>query len=551
MALNKFSLNSVPGGRFVAAALGGLLLSASFPPLGMAWAAWMAPGLILFSSLGCRSGQAFRIGFVAGLVHFLSSLYWLLNMPFTWHGVPLAPGLGWLALSSYCALYPAIWVWLCWKLFPGTSGADGFLSTGWLRRLAWTFAAGAIWTALEFARGRMLTGFPWNFVGASQYQVLPLIQVAAITGIYGVSFLVVWSSVSLGGAALALAKRPSSQNLWTSAGLPLLVVAGVVSFGADKLASIQPPARELKVAMVQPGIPQTEIWDYAQDRARFQTVLDLSERALASGPRLLLWPESAVPDLTPEIQQAIAQLVRPHEAWLVFCAGTAEPAADGETNYFNSALLCNPDGGLESFYHKRQLVIFGEYIPLVHWLPFLKWLTPIGGELTPGNLPVQFEVKNPSAKMSVLICFEDMFAHEAREHAGPDTDFLFNLTNDGWFGHGAEQWQQAASGIFRAVENGIPLLRCTNDGLTCWADAQGRLRQILGAPGNVYGPGFITAQIPLRAPGDRSQTFYNRHGDWFPASCVGLGLGWLPAAIWSGRKSNKPLSSAPSDTVQN
>jgi apolipoprotein N-acyltransferase len=191
------------------------------------------------------------------------------------------------------------------------------------------------------------------------------------------------------------------------------------------------------------------------------------------------------------------------------------------------------------------LVIFGEYIPLVHWLPFLKWLTPIGGELTPGKLPVQFEIKNPSVKMSVLICFEDMFAHEAREHAGPDTDFLINLTNDGWFGHGAEQWQQATSGIFRAVENGVPLLRCTNDGLTCWADAQGRMRQILGAPDNVYGPGFITAQIPLRAPGDRSQTFYNRHGDWFPASCAGLGLGWLAAMIWSGRKSNKPLSSAP------
>jgi apolipoprotein N-acyltransferase len=274
-------------------------------------------------------------------------------------------------------------------------------------------------------------------------------------------------------------------------------------------------------------------------------VLDLSERALAFNPRLLLWPESAVPDLTPEIQQAIAQLVHRHQTWLVFCAGTAERTAAGTADYFNSALLCNPDGVLEAIYHKRRLVIFGEYIPLVRWLPFLKWLTPIGGEITPGDRPVEFEIKNPSAKMSVLICFEDMFAQEGREHVGPDTDFLVNLTDDGWFGHGAEQWQQAASGIFRAVENGVPLLRCTNDGLTCWADAQGRLRQIQSTSGNVYGPGFIIAQIPLRAPGDRRQTFYNRIGDWFPWSCCGIGFGWLAVTIWSRR--NRPPSNAPQD----
>ena len=553
MALNRFSLNSSPIVRFLAAALGGVLLSASFPAIGMAWAAWIAPGLILFSGVGARSGQAFRIGFVAGLAHFLSSLYWLLNMPFTWHGIPVAPAAGWLALSAYCALYPAVWVWLCCIIFPRSCGTpEQFPATGWLRRLAWAFAAGAIWTALEFARGKMLTGFPWNFVGASQYQLLPLIQVAAITGIYGVSFLVVWTSVSIGSAILDLARRPSAQSLWAVAGLPLVVVAEVASFGAGKLASVPPPAKELKVALVQPDIPQTLIWDPTGDRTRFQTVLDLSERALASNhPRLLLWPESAVPDLTPEIQQAIAQLVRSHETWLVFCAGTAEPAATGTTDYFNSALLCNPDGVLESIYHKRRLVIFGEYIPLVRWLPFLKWLTPIGGEITPGDRPVEFEIKNPSAKMSVLICFEDMFAEEAREHVGPDTDFLVNLTDDGWFGHGSEQWQQAASGIFRAVENGVPLLRCTNDGLTCWADAQGRVRHFQDASGNVYGPGFIIAQIPLRAPGDRRQTFYNRHGDWFPASCSGIGLGWLASTFWSRRRSNRLPSNAPDETVHN
>jgi apolipoprotein N-acyltransferase len=543
MALNKFSLNTSPAARFIAAAFGGLLLSASFPSLGMAWAAWLAPGIILFSGLGAKSGRAFRIGFVGGFVHFLSSLYWLINMPFTWHGIPIAPAAAWAALSAYCALYPAIWVWLCWKILPEAGGAtDKFAAISWVRRLGWASAAGAIWTALEFVRGEFLTGFPWNFVGASQWRVLPLIQVASVTGIYGVSFLVVWVSVSLFGAFLALSRRPAAQRLWAEAGIPLLAVAGVASFGAGKLAAISPPGKELKVAFVQPSIAQTMIWDPAGDKVRFQSVLDLSERALASNPQLLLWPESAVPDLSPEIQQSISQLVQKHAAWLLFCAGTAEPAADGTPQYFNSALLCNPDGALEGgIYHKRRLVIFGEYIPLVRWLPFLKWLTPIGGEVTPGDHPVQFEMRNPPAKMSILICFEDMFAQEGREHVGPDTDFLVNLTDDGWFGHVAEQWQQAATGIFRAVENGVPLLRCTNDGLTCWADAQGRVRQILDISGNVYGPGFIVAQIPIHAPGDHDRTFYNQHGDWFPWSCAGVGLAWLAAGIWTRKNGGTVL----------
>ena len=526
MGLNKSPQNSLPWGRFFAAAVGGLLLSAGFAPLGIEAAAWIGPGVILFSALGTANGRAFQIGYVGGMVHFVSSLYWLIHMPFTWHGIPLAPAAGWLALSAYCALFPAIWVWLCWKLLNGTSLSD-FLATPRLRRIGWALAAGALWTALEYVRGLFLTGFPWNFVGASQYHMLPLIQIASITGIYGVSFLVVWTSVSLADATLRMSRQPSRQSMWANAGLPLLVVIGTAGYGVARISSFPQPARELKVAMIQPSIPQTLIWDPEADKARFQDVLSLSAKALAEKPQLLLWPESAVPDLTAELQQTIGQLARQHHAWIVFCASTSQPTTTDAPAFFNSALLCNPDGDLESVYNKRRLVIFGEYVPLSHWLPFLKWLTSVGYDLTPGERPVDFQIENPSAKISALICFEDMFPQEARAHVGPDTDFLVNLTNDGWFGHGPEQWQQAASGIFRAIENGVPLVRCTNDGLTCWADACGRVRQIFGQPGNVYGPGFMTAEIPLRSPGDHSQTFYNLHGDWFPLGCASLGLAAL------------------------
>jgi apolipoprotein N-acyltransferase len=129
-------------------------------------------------------------------------------------------------------------------------------------------------------------------------------------------------------------------------------------------------------------------------------------------------------------------------------------------------------------------------------------------------------------KTSVLICFEDNFPHYAREYAQPDIDFLVNLTNNGWFGEGAAQWQHAANALFRAVENRRPLVRCTNNGLTCWMDASGRLRQVFkDANGSIYGPGFMTVEIPLLNPGEKvSPTFYNQHGDWFGWGCVGFSV---------------------------
>src|SRR5439155_15193835 len=137
------------------------------------------------------------------------------------------------------------------------------------------------------------------------------------------------------------------------------------------------------------------------------------------------------------------------------------------------------------------------------------------GSFTRGERAVTFSMPDLHAKAAVLICFEDVFPHLTRSSVEEGTDFLLNLTNNGWFGKSAAQWQHAADAVFRAVENGLPLVRCTNNGLTCWIDAQGRLHEVY-FPGSkdVYGPGFKLARIPLRVPGqERSPTIYNRVGD--------------------------------------
>lgn len=593
--------------RFPLALGAGLLLAASFPQFSIAGFAWIAPGLLLVAALGRSGAESFRLGYVAGLAHYLASLYWLLLIPYTWHGLPLGPAFGWLALSAYLALFPAAWVGLALKLAggrkqisnlqpstaaqrnaPGASSTpsprpsgertgvrgteletEGLLSPplssfgegegvaaalseiaawSWGRRMVWALTCAAGWVALEMIVVRFLGGFPWNLLGTSQYRISPLIQIASLTGVHGVAFLVVWTSVSLLGAVAVIVHRPQMRSVWLGEIiLPLLAVAAAFAFGFHQISKPAPTTRTLRVTLVQPSIPQTLIWDSANDAERFRGLLRLSEQALTNETDLLVWPEAAIPKMLrydEEILNGVTQLARAHRVWMIVGSDDAEPARasrePGATAYFNSAFLINPQGEIAERYNKRNLVIFGEYIPLVRWLPFLKWFTPIDGGFTPGTEATRFDLGELKIKIAPLICYEDTFPQLGRTAAGGDTDLLVNLTNDGWFGEGAAQWQQAAGAAFRAVENGLPLVRCANTGLSCWMDGSGTIREMLtDKTGGIYGAGFRTVTVPLT--GNREPTFYQRHGDWFGWGCtvwtaLALGLALLARRAANGKR---------------
>ena len=545
-----FTMNYSPFGtlrRFLAellwrsgylAAIGvGLLLTAAFPRFEVAGFAWIVPGLLLAIAQGKSRGDAFRIGYVAGLAHFLSSLYWLLLIPVK--GFPI---LGWISLAAVLALFVAVWVWL----LAGKIGEGD-----WARRTRWALAGAAVWVALEMMRARVFGGFPWDFLGVSQYRMVPLIQIASVTGVYGVSFLVAWFSLSLFSAIRAILGNPTRRFVWQAElALPLTVVIGLFLFGYVRAGQGNSAATSLRVVLVQPSIPQTLIWDPVQNKARFQQLIQMTEQALAEAKRqdapgqviqildptnaaptpvvhssgktdLMIWPESAVPYLDNETFNSITGLAQSYHVWIIFNSDDVQFRSDA-TNSFNSAFLVTPAGRLADIYHKRKLVMFGEYIPLVQWLPMVEYLTPITGSYQPGNRPVTFELENLHANAAPLICFEDTFPGVARASAGDNVDFLVNLTNDGWFGDSAAQWQHMASAAFRAVENNLPLVRCANNGITCWIDANGRVRDVFRDPkGSAYGAGALTVDIPVtRAGAGRDPTFYHRYGDWFGWACV-------------------------------
>ncbi len=502
---------------YLIAILAGLLLAAAFPKSGIAGFAWVAPAITLFAARGKSGADAFRVGYVSGITFWLASLYWLLLMPAV--GFPI---LGWIALSAYVALFFGAWVWFIANF--------QFSTSTWSTRVRWTLTGAAAWVALELLRGWLFSGFPWSFLGASQYQLVPLIQIAAATGVWGVSFLVVWLSLALYSAAEMIYRQPTKRHVWQAEiVLPLvtvllLFVGGTlkINYAARPTASRSSRPAFLRVTLIQPSAPQTLIWSPSEDEKRFAQLLAQSRRALTNGTDLLVWPESAVPMLD-GIYREVSRFAQSNHVAIIFNGDDTEFRTDA-TNFFNSAFLIGPDGRCTGVYHKQNLVIFGEYVPLARWLPFLKYLTPIEGGWTPGDKPGVFA--GETFTCAPLICFEDVFAGTTRQAAANQPDFLINLTNDGWFGESAEQWQHLANAVFRAVENGRPLVRCANNGVTGWIDAQGRVQELFrNAAGSEYAAGALAVSIPLPATAEpRTTTFYQRHGNWFGWSCAAWGL---------------------------
>ena len=535
----------------------GILWALAFPKFDIAGFAWIIPGYLFLITRNCERGEAFRIGYVAGLIAHLISLHWLLYIP-----VKIAPIAGWLALCAYLALYPAFWSFLIRfvheKFF---REQDNFRYAVFAPVIAAVF-----WTSLEMVRARFLTGFPWNLLGASQYKMVFIIQIADIFGVYGVSFLLVWFSCAVVIAFERLIKteiklsfllRPPTK--WLSPMFfPLLALSVAIYYGTQKVIynaaghTRSPYRTEIKIALVQPSIPQTMIWDKNENEERFKKLIELIKCALTNQPDVVILPEAAIPDLFryhPPTYKAITEIARENKVWMIIGADDAE-VIDNDTNkiaFYNSSFLISPDGFITAQYSKQHLVMFGEYVPLSRWLPFLKHLTPIGdSEFTPGKCPQKFKfhiTKNGERYdigTSVIICFEDVIPHLVRKHVTDEIDFLVNLTNDGWFGESAAQWQHLANAVFRAVENRRTLVRCTNNGISCCVDEAGWICNVTPEdPQKDYRACVKICDLLIPSRNLWDITFYTRYGDVFGWICVAVSLGiFLPLMPLKLRKQN-------------
>lgn len=496
------------------------------------WAslAWFVPSLILL--FGRRA--PFQKAYLIGLSFHLIALSWLLNIP-----ILIGAIVGWTALSCYVAFYPALWSWFVWRMLPKGSSSNSSSSDSsfhfpllkslskmnWIQRQMWFLIASSAWTAAEILQSHLLGGFPWNLLGISQITLLPIIQLASFTGVYGVSFLIVWVSLSLLGALVKIADQPSKHLAWIREILPAgMAFFLILIWGFGRVQSNSKDAQTIRLALIQPSIDQTSIWKGSRPEWRFRELTDLSEAALDHHPDLLIWPESALPSNLDSAKDRVSEFVSKHHIPLIlnetaiinFAVNSkfdskidskVDPKVDHEIQLYNAAILRNREGEIVDEAFKHRLVPFGEFVPLAKVFPFLRILSPIGDDFSSGPIGESLILKSPRSsssssssskspflKMGILICFEDAFPVSARWAAKSAPDFLLNLTNDAWFGESSAQWQHARGAAFRAIETGLPLVRSTNNGLSCWVDPFGKMHL---KKGNVYEKGFHIIDLPM------------------------------------------------------
>jgi apolipoprotein N-acyltransferase len=539
---------------WLAAICSGVLYAACFAPFNLTWFCWIALtpliAAVWFSEAESRTSwlRNLLLGYVAGLTFFWIVFFWLTTVTV----------LGWFVLEFYMAIYFALWAWFCGLLRP-RERKMGAAAGKWGRMLVQARSAAArehspwvkstnnvllalllaaAWTALEWLRGWVFSGFGWNGLGVALHDNWPLIQIAEITGVAGLSFIVAFANVIVLTTAYRLfveartrVMRPHFDFTFTMAG-----IVGVLVFGL-RATQVSLPAKPLRVAAVQSNVPQQQKFDPQFTRKIFDRFRRLSEIALRSNPPpdLLVWPESSMPGpvlLDQESYKFVMDLAASAETDLLL--GTIDEE-NGEV--YNAALLVSDGGERVQLYRKVHLVPFGEYVPGRHTVPLLAKIVgdQVPGDFQPGKEHTVFTLTNSEVHVAPLICFEDTIGELTRQFVlpteiSPGANLLVDVTNDGWFQHSAGSHQHLANAIFRCVEIRRPMLRAANTGVTCFINRFGRVTQELrDETGSTFTEGVLTGEINVPTEGEL--TFYARHGELFAKLCAVITLVAIGAAM--------------------
>ena len=491
--------------------LSGALLASAFPPLDWWPAAFVGLVPLLLATAGQPPARAAWLGFASGIAFALLSIPWVVvtmvrygQMPWWGAGAVL------LALSAYLACYPAAFT-LALSRFP-------------LPPAAFPVGAAALWTALEYLRTYALSGFPWNLLGYSQLPNLPFAQVASVTGVYGVSFLLVLAS-----AALAVPFLPGMprRGAWRVVSAAALLVGAVHAAGIWALRGTDRAAASLQVAVVQGNIEQGLKWTPAALDLTLDTYARLSAQAAQAGAELIVWPETAVPLFLRHDPARLAQVRALAESLgRPLLVGAPDWTVGEPVRLQNSAMLLGPDGRLLAKYDKMHLVPFGEYVPLKSVLFFVDKLATGIGDFVPGETRTLFRL--PGGTFAASICFEVIFPNEVRAAVAGGAEFLVNITNDAWFGRSAAAAQHLRMAAFRALETRRYLARAANTGISAAVDPYGR---ILASTRLFEEAVLVQGVIPRR-----DLTPYVRFGDWFAAASSLGAAGWITSAWAAGRR---------------
>ena len=461
--------------RALLAMLAGAIAVLALPPFDFFAAAFVSFVILLLLIEGAaappnagalrRLMPAVKIGWQFGFGYFLAGLWWLGNAllveadEFAW-AIPLAV----LVLPAGLALFYALAAGLARVIWAEGIGAAAALAFGF--------------GAAEWLRGFLFTGFPWNPVGHLAMPVPLLMQSASLVGVEGMNALAVFFFAL--PAVLFLGRHRKRGMLFF-----LILAAAHAGFGYYRLQGAAPESQSgTLVRLVQPSVSQSEKWDRAARDRIFAKLLELTAAKPASGkkmPDLVIWPETAVPFLLADRPDAYSAIADALQLGQTLLAGAVRQEGDRksgeEVRYYNSLLQINADGELVSASDKRHLVPFGEYLPLDGILGSLglSEIVNTPGGFTAGTSRHNITLAN-GLKLNPLICYEVIFPQEIATADGR-ADAMVNVTNDAWYGRTPGPWQHLRFAQIRAVEQGLPLLRAANSGMSASIDSYGQIVQ--------------------------------------------------------------------------
>ena len=403
---------------------------------------------------------AFWLGLVSGLAHYVALLYWIVYVTHVFGKLPLIAAIGiLLLLAGYFCLYTAVWgLGVAW-------GAARGLSLLW-----W---APVLWVALEMGQTYIISGFPWELLGNGLYGYPRLLQLADITGVYGLSFLVVLVNVSLYLLGLPPRGKAFKFRQAAAVGLVLVLWIGYGFYRLGEVDALMAASPKIKVAVVQGNMKQGEKWKKEMVQTTLNRYGELTRKV--QGARLIIWPETSAPFLyvrTPDLAAEVQKIARDSGGYLLFGSPAYELTPQGEF-YYNRAYLLNPQAETIGSYDKAHLVPYGEYVPLRRFFPFIGKMVPMVGDFAEG--PVGATVSLPEGAIGPLVCYESIFPYLARAQVANGARLLVNITNDAWFGKTSAAYQHLSMAVLRAVENHVCLARAANTGISAFIDGAGRL----------------------------------------------------------------------------
>ncbi len=512
---NKHPRAAEPKTRWLTAAIGGLLLTAAFPKPEFSLLAWVAL-VPFFSALrDVAPKQAFRTGWIFGLAHYLTLLYWVVitmrnygYLPW-WQAVPLL-----FLLAAYLGLYPGLFSML--------------VSRYCTRPAKLVLLAPVFWVALEYVRSFLFTGFPWGLVGYSQYNRLHIIQISDIFGVYGVSFLVVLFGAATAVLSFNFMGRPwqgrmaHRKDIRVALSLPVVLIGLTLIYGGiriDALDKAMAVADTAQVALVQGNINQAHKWDPAFQISTTKKYVNMTLAAAKQKPDLIVWPETATPFhfvASPKLTRLVIAAIKKSGAHLLVGSPSFE-VAGGERRFYNSAYMVAPDGHIAGRYDKVHLVPFGEYVPLKRLLFFAGKMVAQVGDFSKGEKGRTLAWRESGPPIGVQICFEIVFPGLSRALVKNGAGLLANLTNDAWFEKSGAAYQHFAMTVFRAVENRRVLVRAANTGISGFIDPAGRVLQHTA----LFEDAVVHAKLPVLT----GISLYTRMGDVLPLACLLLVIG--------------------------